>query len=146
LTESLAITLHIARRHGGSFGPATDAELSQMENWALFAATSIETPALEITFAMANGAATEEGAGIVAIAAEKLRRPLARLQAHLATAPFIVGGRFTAADIAVAECVRYAQAHPSLLAEFPAVKTWIETCQARPAFQKMWAARLAEPA
>jgi glutathione S-transferase len=92
LTESLAITLHIARRHGGSFGPATDAELSQMENWALFAATSIETPALEITFAMANGAATEEGAGIVAIAAEKLRRPLARLQAHLATAP-LAGGR-----------------------------------------------------
>lgn len=147
LTESLAITLHIARRHGGSFGPASDAELSQMENWALFAATSIETPALEITFAMANGtAATEEGAGIVAIAAEKLRRPLARLQAHLKTAPYMVGGRFTAADIAVAECVRYAQAHPSLLAEFPGVKTWIETCQARPAFQKMWAARLAEPA
>ena len=35
---------------------------------------------------------------------------------------------------------------PRSLGEFPAVKRWIEACQARPAFQKMWQARLAEPA
>ena len=55
LTESLAITLHIARVYGGDLGPATPAELALMENWALFAATSVETPALEITYAQANG-------------------------------------------------------------------------------------------
>ncbi len=146
LTESLAITLHIARVHGGALGPATPAELALMENWSLFAATSVETSALEITYAMTNGTAeTPEGRGVIAIAAEKLRRPLARMQAHLAAAPWLVGGRFTVADINLAECTRYCQPHPGLLDEFPAVKEWLLRCQARPAFQKMWAARMAEP-
>lgn len=147
LTESLAITLHIARRHGGALGPANDAELALMEQWALFVATAVETPALEITFAQTNGTAdTPEGRSVIAVAAEKLRRPLKRLQGHLAAHDHMVGDRFTVADINTAECLRYAQAHPSLLAEFPAVKAWLERCQSRPAFQAMWAARMAEPA
>ena len=147
LTESLAITLHIARRHGGSLGPADDAEAALMEQWALFAATAVEGPALEILYTLtAGGDKTAEGQAAIAVNAEKLRRPLARLQGHLAAHDWMVGDRFTVADINTAECLRYAQGHPSLLAEFPAVKSWLERCQARPAFQAMWAARMAEPA
>lgn len=72
--------------------------------------------------------------------------PLARLQAHLAAHDWLVGDRFTAADINVAEVVRYAQSHPSLLGEFPAVKAWLERSQARPGFRAMWEARSVEPA
>jgi glutathione S-transferase len=147
LSESLAITLHIARRHGGVLGPQSDAESAMMEQWALFAATSIETPALEILYTQGDGGdKTAEGQAAIAINAEKLRRPLARLQAHLATQDWLVAGWFTVADLNAAECLRYAQGHPTLLAEFPSVKAWLERCQARPAFQAMWAARLAEPA
>jgi glutathione S-transferase len=147
LTESLAITLYLARKHGGALGPQTDVETALMEQWALFAITAIEGPALEMFYPIAEGRdKTPEGAALVAINAEKLRRPLARLQTHLATRPYLVGDRFTAADINTAECVRYAQGHATLLADFPAVKDWITRCQARPAFQTMWAARMAEPA
>ncbi|MGL4235831.1 glutathione S-transferase family protein [Tabrizicola sp.] len=147
LTESLAITLHIARQHGGPLGPQTDAEAALMLNWALITATGIEGPAVEITYIYRDkGDATAEGQAMIAIYAEKLRRPLARLEAHLAAHPWLVGDRFTVADINTAECVRYVQPHPTLLTEFPAVKEWLERCQARPAFKKMWAARLSEPA
>jgi glutathione S-transferase len=147
LTESLAITLHIARQHGGDLGPRTASETAQMDQWALFAATGIESTALEMMFVQQDGGdKTPEGQAAIAISAEKLRRPLARLQGYLSAHPFLVGDRFTAADINTAECLRYAQGHPTLLAEFPAVKTWLETCQARPAFKAMWEARLAEPA
>ena len=147
LTESLAITLHIARQQGGGLGPANPGETALMGQWALFAATSLEGPALEILFIQGNGGdQTPEGQAAIAINAERLRRPLSRLQDHLSAHPFMVGNRFTAADINTAECLRYAQGHPTLLAEFPAVKRWLETCQARPAFQAMWAARSAEPA
>lgn len=142
LTESLAITLHIARAHGGDLGPRSDAETALIEQWALFAATAVETPALEILYAQAEGG---EQAGI-ALNAEKLRRPLGRLQKHLSGTDWLVGGRFTVADLNTAECVRYSQGHPTLLAEFPAVKAWLERAQARPAFQKMWAERAKEPA
>jgi glutathione S-transferase len=147
LTESMAITLYIARRHGGALGPANDAEAALMENWALFAVTSIETPAVEMLYLYADGAdKTAEGQAAIAINAEKLRRPLRRLQGHFAAQDWLVGGRFTVADLNTAECLRYAQGHPTLLAEFPAVKTWLDRCQSRPAFQAMWAARMAEPA
>ena len=146
LSESLAITLYIARRHGGSFGPQSDAETALMEQWALFAATALEGPALEILNTSASGGATPEAQSHIAINAEKMRRPLARLQVQLAAQPWLVSSRFTVADINTAECLRYAQSHPTLLAEFPAVQDWLERCQSRPAFKAMWAARLAEPA
>ncbi len=147
LTESLAITMHIARAHGGALGPQTAAEAALTDQWALFAVTGIESPALEILYTQGDGGdKTPEGQASIAINAEKLRRPLARLNAHLAGTDWLVAGRFTAADIMVAECLRYAQGHPTLLAEFPAAKAWLERCQARPAFQAMWAARQAEPA
>lgn len=146
LTESLAITLHLARRIGGPLAPASDAETASMEQWALFAATAVESPALEILYTQQDGGDTPEAQASISINAEKLRRPLGRLQTHLAGHDWLVGDRFTVADINTAECLRYAQGHPTLLAEFPSVKAWLERCQARPAFQAMWAARTAEPA
>lgn len=142
LTESLAIALYLARRYGGPLGPQDDAEAALMEQWALFAATAVEGPALEILQAP-EGAM---GEGIVKVAAERLRRPLARLNAHLSGRDWLVGNRFTVADINTAECLRYAQGHAALIAEFPDVKRWIEAAQARPAFRALWTARQAEPA
>ena len=147
LTESLSITNHIARTRGGALGAQTPAEQALIDQWTLLAVTAVETPALEILNVQgAGGDKTPEGQGAIAINAEKLRRPLKRLQAHLAAHPYLIGDRFTVADLNLAECLRYAQGHPTLLGEFPAVKAWLETCQSRPAFQRMWAARLAEPA
>ncbi len=147
LTESMAITLHIARILGGDLGPKDAAETALMEQWSLFATSNIEVPALEITMTFNNGTAeTAEGKAIIAIAAEKLRRPFRRLDDLLQASGQMVGNRFTVADINVAECVRYAQAHPTLLDEFPALHAWLKTCQSRPAFKAMWQARMAEPA
>jgi glutathione S-transferase len=58
----------------------------------------------------------------------------------------LVGSRFTVADLNTAEVIRYAQAAPELLAEYPRVGTWLKGCQARPAFKAMMEARNAEPA
>ncbi|NPD17323.1 glutathione S-transferase family protein [Xinfangfangia sp. D13-10-4-6] len=146
LTESMAITLHIARRYGGPLGPADGAEQSLMEQWALFAATAVEPPALEILLAVeAGGDTLPETRAAIRVSAEKLRRPLARLERHLGAHDWLVGDRFTAADINTAECLRYAQGYPALLAEFPHVSAWLARCQARPAFQAFWARREAEP-
>ena len=148
LTESLAIAQYIAHRYGGALGPQTEAEVALTQQWALFAATAVEASALEIQYTLTDAAksASAEGQAIVQVASHKLRPPLARLQVHLTDHPWLLGQRFTVADICVAECLRYAMGHPTLLGEYPAVKSWLERCQARPAFQKMWQARSAEPA
>ena len=145
LTESLAICLHIARKYGGSLGPASDDEASEMEQWALFAATAVEPAAIEILYTARDGQAeTPTGQGIIRLAAEKLRRPLARLEQHLARRDWLMS-RFTVADIMVAECLRYGQSHAPLLADHPNTARWLAAAQARPGFQTVWARRAAEP-
>ena len=147
LTESLAINLYLARKFGGALAPKDAQEEARMQQWALYGVSSIEGPALDISYAYARGEdKTEAGQKVIVAAVEKLQRPFRVLQAHLAADPHMVGGRFTVADINMAEMVRYAQAHGALFDAFPAVKGWLAACQARPAFKAMWEKRLAEPA
>jgi glutathione S-transferase len=147
LTESLAICLHIARKHAaGGLGPRDGDETALMEQWALFAATAIEPAAIEVLYTFRDGRqATPEGEGILALAAERLKRPLDRLESALRGRDWLLD-RFTVADIMVAECLRYAQGHPPVLAPFPQVSRWLAACQDRPAFREVWARREAEPA
>jgi glutathione S-transferase len=56
------------------------------------------------------------------------------MQAHLASTPFFVGGRYSIADIAL-----YAYTHVAADAEidlgaYPAVESWIERVEATPRF------------
>lgn len=146
LTESLGITLYLARKFGGDLGPRDLAEEALATQWALVGATAVETPALEILQVHGKGlAGTEEGARSIAAAQASLRRPFARIESHLADNGWMMGGRFTVADIVLAECVRYATAEPGTLDPYLALKDWLARCHARPAFQRLWAARNAEP-
>lgn len=142
LSESLAINLYLARKHGGPLAPADAVEDAQMLQWALYGVTALEPAALPLMFAFNEGRGDEPE---VARNAATLQRPLTALEAHLAGRDFMVGGRFTVADINMAEILRYAQSHPTLLDAFPAVDRWLRACQARPAFVAMWAKRMAEP-
>jgi glutathione S-transferase len=144
LHESLAINLYLARKHGGPLAPASVAEDGEMSMWALWAALEVETHALNILYnRVGNPAVTKEMADA---AIEALKAPFAVLDGALAKTGFLVGGRFTVADLNVAEIMRYAQAEPKMLEPVPHVKTWLAACQARPAFKKMMEARDKEPA
>ncbi|KGJ12505.1 glutathione S-transferase family protein (plasmid) [Paracoccus versutus] len=146
LSESLACTLHLARKYGQPFGPADAIEDALMLQWSFYAATAIEQDALVILFNHGKGQAQPGAAqATVAHAAERLVRPLRVLEDHLARHGHLVGGRFTVADLNLAEILRYAQGYGELMEQFPAVTAWLDDCQARPAFRKMWQERLAEP-
>jgi glutathione S-transferase len=134
--ESLAINLYLAKKHGGPLAPASVVEDGQMSMWTIWAITEVEGKALEV-MRDPKGAAT---------AKEALKAPLAVLDQALAKTGYVVGGRFTVADINVAECVRYAQGAPEVFEAAPNVKRWLAACHARPAFKDMWAKRDAEPA
>lgn len=143
--ESMAINLYLARKHGGPLAPASSAEEAQASMWSFFAATSIETDALKVALAVAGGQSdTEAGKAEISDAATRLARPLRVIENHLAANGHMVGGRFTVADINVAEIIRYAQGAPDFSANYPAITGWLKSVQARPAFQKMWEARAAE--
>lgn len=145
LTESLAITQHLARQYGGMLGPQNAAELAQTEQWALFGGISIDLPGIDIIYTYADGLAeTPEGAAKITAAVDRLSRPLARLEAHFGANDHLIGNRFTVADIMVAECLRYSQPHKPLHVAYPKTFAWLARCQSRPAFVDMMARRNAE--
>ncbi|WP_137132207.1 glutathione S-transferase family protein [Rhizobium sp. FY34] len=145
LHESLAINLYLAKKQGGPMAPQDLAEEAAMMQWSLFAATEIEATALKISFA-SLAEQTDETKAVIEVAARSLKRPFDVLEQHLTGKTWMIGERFTVADINLAEIVRYAQAHAPLFAARPALKAWLERAQARPAFKAMWDKRLAEPA
>lgn len=146
LGESMACTLYLARKHGQPFGPADGAEDALMSQWSFYAVAAIEADALTLLFLHGAGRSLSgQEAAAVATAAERLVRPLKVLEDHLATHGQMVGRRFTVADINMAEVLRYAQSYGPLMEQFPAIRAWLADCHARPAFRRMWEARLAEP-
>ncbi|MCR0984006.1 glutathione S-transferase family protein [Roseomonas populi] len=135
LNESLAITLYLARKAGSPLGPRDAKEEGLTAMWSLWG-RGIEDDCLSIVQKRDPEAA-----------ADRLRAPFAVLDKALAEGNgFLVGGRFTVADINLAEIIRYAQPDRSLFEAAPHVQAWITACQARPAFQAMMKEREGEPA
>ena len=147
LHESLAINLYLARKHGGALAPQNVAEEGQVAMWALWAATEVEPHAIQILYNRVGKPPAERDEGVALASIAALGAPFAVLDAHLsAHGGFAVGGRFTVADINLAEVVRYALPAPDLFEAAPSVKAWLAACQARPAFRRMWQERDGEPA
>jgi len=145
MTESLAINLYLARKHGGPLAGRTLTEEAEMLQWTFWAATEVEPHAVKIILTHDAGAAASEDGRLAIRAANKaLKKSFRRLDDHLAATGHVVGDRFTVADLNVAEVFRYAMSQKDLFDAAPNVKAWLEACQARPAFRAMMEARLSE--
>lgn len=145
LNESLAINLYLAKKHGGSLAPADVREDGQVSMWALWAATEVEPHSLAIITHRAGKPELRDESKVAA-AIDALRGPFKVLDDVLAASGYLVGGRFTVADINLAEVMRYAMPAPELFEAAPRVKAWLAACHARPAFKTMMEKREAEPA
>lgn len=145
LWESMAINLYLARKHKGPLAAQNLQEEGQIENWSFWAVNEIEQEAVKIVLTHDNRlAGTPGGREMLAVATRLLKRPFQILNAHLATQDYLVGNRFTVADLNVAEICRYAMTEAALTAPNPHVVAWYERCHDRPAFREMWQARARE--
>ena len=145
LWESIAINLYLARKHRGPLAAQSLEEEGQIENWSFWAVNEIEQEAVKIVLTHDNGLQeTPGGKETLAVATRLLKRPFDILNRHLATQDYLVGNRFTVADLNVAEICRYAMSEASLTGPNPNVVAWYERCHARPAFQDMWKTRALE--
>jgi glutathione S-transferase len=147
ISQSLAINLYLARKHGGPLAPDGPAEVGRTAQWTLWAATEVETPAITVLYNRVGKPPEERDEAAALAAIEALKPRCAVLDEHLArTGEYLVGGRFTVCDVNVAEVMRYAQAAPELMAPYRHVVAWLDRCQSRPAFKAMMARRAQEPA
>ena len=142
LWESMAINLYLARKHGGLVAPQNVGEEGQAMAWTAWALTEVEPNAAQIMYNTVMLPEPERDpakvtAGLAAIAA-----PLDVLEAALAKGGgYLMGGRFTVADLNVYGAVFYLRGAPQALAGKPAIAAWMEACRARPAAKKAFALR-----
>ena len=95
--------------------------------------TEIEKPLL--TLLMNTLGMSPETPEAVAKAEADLARPLDVLEAHLAGQDWLVGGRFTVADLNVASVLAWARGAKLDLSARPHVEAWLKRCLGRPAFK-----------
>jgi glutathione S-transferase len=145
--ESLAINLYLARKYGSALGGQSVAEEGLITMWSVWAATEVEPHTVRIVLIHDDQLEdTEAGRAAIEVACRAIKRPLDVLETRLQSQDYIVGDRFTAADLNVAEVLRYAQTENQLFDGRPKLKAWIERCQSRPAYKAMQETRSTEPA
>ncbi|MEO7787709.1 MAG: glutathione S-transferase family protein [Sphingomicrobium sp.] len=133
LFESLAINLYLARRQRGPLAPADLAEEALATQWSLWVANEVEGPLL---FAAANLALFPPDGrrpDQAAIGLARLARPFAVLDHHLTQHRWLVGGRFTVADLNVAAVMSLIPICAIDIAQWPALAEWLMRCLDRPA-------------
>ncbi len=134
ISESLAINLYLARRHGGPLAPVDLAEEGRMLSWSFWAATTLEPHAATAMYNTSMYAPELRDPAAVTKALAALEGPLQVLeQVLMQGGGFLVGGRFTVADLNVITCVFYLRFNPEALAALPAVRAWYAAGMARPA-------------
>jgi glutathione S-transferase len=138
LFESFAINLHIAKRYGGALGPQSADEDSLAAMWTIWAAADVEPDAHHVLWHTLTLPPAEQDATIRDGAIKRLHRPLGALSAVLTKGGgWIMGGRFTVADLNAACAVFYLRGAPDLMAAFPHVAEWYARCTAREGFREM---------
>ena len=135
LYESMAINLYLAKKYGAG----TDLAVASLEQealatqWSFWVMTEIEKPLLTIML-NALGMAPADDATL-AQCRSALDRPLGVLEAHLADRAWLLGDRFTIADLNVASVLVWARGAKLDMTAFPKVTAWLKGCMSRPAFK-----------
>jgi glutathione S-transferase len=131
--ESMAINLYLAKKHGGPLAPSGLQEDALATQWSFWVVTEVEKPLL---FASANLAlfaedSRDEEQAQMAIA--KLGRPFKVLDEHLADHAWLLGERFSVADLNVATVMDLAPQCGIALDAWPHLQAWHQLCLDRPA-------------
>jgi glutathione S-transferase len=140
LFESGAIVLHIAEHHAGLFPDDANARARAI-TWMFAAVNTVEPPILELVtvkFAEGDKPWTEARLPLVK---DRIRDCLAQLSARLGDADWL-DGAFSAGDLMMVSVLL--RLRPSgLLDEFPALAAYVARGEARPAYERAFAAQLA---
>lgn len=140
LFESGAIVLHIAERHPGLLPVEANARARAIM-WMFAAVSSVEPPLLELQvarFAEGNETWSKQRLPLVH---DRIRKALGQLSARLGEAVWL-DNDFSAGDLMMVSVLL--RSKPSgLLDEYPNLAAYVARAEARPAYQRAFAAQLA---
>ncbi len=140
LFETGAIVLHIAERHAGLFPADADARARAIA-WMFAALNSVEPPILDLSIAKFQEGDKPWAQQRLPLVRDRIRDRLRQLAARLGDAEWL-DGAFSAGDLMMVSVLLRLRAS-GILDEFPALAAYVARGEARPAYQRAFAAQLA---
>jgi glutathione S-transferase len=135
LWESMAINLYLAKKYGGGESglyPRQLADEARAWQWSFWGMTEVERPALTVLLNRI-GPEDRRDAAAADAAEHALAAPLAVLDGAVSASPYLLGERFTVADLNVAGILSWARQARVDLSPFPRAEAWLKACHDRPA-------------
>ncbi len=140
LFETGSIIFHIAERHAGLLPHDADARARAI-TWMFAAVNTVEPPILELATARIQEGDKPWTKERLPLVMDRVRDRLKQLAARLGDADWL-DGDFSAGDLMMVHVLQ--RLKPSrLLDEFPNLATYVARAEARPAYQRAFAAQLA---
>ncbi len=115
-----------------------------MQQWTIWSLTELEAPLIELFRENLRPPEQPQHEVIKQEAGEKLKRSFAVLNDHLQDRTYLLGDRFTLADLNAANVLSLAKVMSYEIKDSPAIDAWLKSCCERPAKQKV--TRMAESA
>ena len=134
LWESLAINLYLAKKHGGPLAPANLAEEGKAVMWSMWALTEAEDHCVALVRHTIGLPPNQRDPAMIEKAKDALKTPLGILEGALASSPYLLGERFTVADLNAAGVFAALPMVKFDLGGYPKVASWLQRCTSRAAF------------
>jgi glutathione S-transferase len=140
LFETGAIVFHLAQRHPGLLPDDPDARARAIM-WMFAALNTVEPPIVDLSMAKVVEGDRPWAKDRLPLVEERVRARLKQLSARLGEAEWL-DGAFSAGDLLMVSVLL--RARPSgILAEYPNLAAYVARGEARPAYQRAFAAQLA---
>lgn len=136
--ETAAINFYLAKNYGDGILWATDPhEEAEIMQWCVFGASSLDKPCVD--YILHKQALPEEmrDAACLKAAEEAVVVYATILNDHLADKDYLVGGRFTIADVNLSAILDYPRKSGYDLSPYKNLTAWLARCLERPARVKM---------
>ena len=144
LFESMAINFYLAAKYATDLLPESETDRALALQWSFWGMSEIESKIITLFIELVRKSPAERSQSTIDEGRAQLDRMLAVLEEHLRDRYYLLGARFTIADLNLASIMAlYKFIGPplaDLLESFPKANAWLnDQCLSRPAFQKVMA-------
>jgi glutathione S-transferase len=137
LFESMAINLYLARKYGKDLWPASEAEQALTLQWSFWGMTEAEPFLTSLLYETVFTPEDKRRPDRIEEARNALVPRLNVLEGHLSKRRYLLGMRFTIADLNLASIFALAAMVKVDLTPYPSLSKWAGDCLGRPALKRL---------
>ncbi|MFL2526516.1 MAG: glutathione S-transferase family protein [Candidatus Azotimanducaceae bacterium] len=136
LFESMAINLYLTKHYAEDLYPANPNDEAKANQWSVWAISEIEPLQMQIVIQKFFVPKDKQDQAEIDQASKGLVRPLKVLDHALRDSDYLLGEKFSVADLNVAGVMLLLKAVNFDFDPFQNVSAWIDKCHARPALER----------